>query len=205
MATVAEERAEAVRALRARARALIEAQGVQRPVLAQILDELERVAARRPLWSEEDYPPPEEGERQARYLVAVDDDQTCALYLNVMRPGKLIPPHDHTTWACIAAVEGEEQNYLYERLDDGRTPGRATIRRTGHVTVGPGTGVALLPDDIHAVEITGDRIIRHLHMYGRALEVLDQRLTFDPENGTCRIMDIGVKTRRAPSAGAPDR
>ncbi len=168
---------------------------ISRQNLGVILKNLIDVATHKSWWSQADFPNPAPDELQARYLIHEEPGSTYVLYLNVMKPGNKIVPHNHTTWACIAAVEGTETNYLFTRTDDGMQPGHATIEQTGVKAVSPGGGIALLADDIHAVHIEGGAI-RHLHMYGLGLEKLTERLAFDRENNTCYVKPIGVKTRR---------
>jgi hypothetical protein len=40
-----------------------------------------------------------------------------------------------------------------------------------------------MPEDIHSIHTTGAVPTRHLHMYGLALEKLDNRKGYDPETG----------------------
>jgi len=198
MTSISKTRSDAVTVLLAEVQGILANQSLNRDSLAAIQFKLVEIAGQSSLWEASDFPRSEGNVLHARYQVAQSDDLT--LYLNVMRAGNKTPPHNHTTWACIAAVEGEEQNFMYERIDDGATPGNAELRQTAHIPVAPGSGISLMPDDIHHVEITGDRTIRHLHLYGRPLESLDERLSFDMSAGTCEVMDIGVKSLSIPGA-----
>ncbi|MHA1529234.1 MAG: hypothetical protein ACTSVG_09440 [Alphaproteobacteria bacterium] len=195
MTDLAADRDHLVQALIRDTREILDASALDRTALDAIRARILEIAARKELWSEAAYPSPEPDEQQNRYLIGQEGPDGISLYLNVLRAGKKIPPHNHTTWACIAAVDGVEHNTLYDRLDDGSAPGKAEIRAREVVAVTPGSAIAMLPDDVHSVEIRGEQIIRHLHFYGRPLEMLDQRLTFDMDNGTCKIMQMAVKTK----------
>jgi predicted metal-dependent enzyme (double-stranded beta helix superfamily) len=193
MSALAAERSAAVAATMEKVRAIAQ-KGVDRAAVGRMLDVLRPLAARGEFFTAAEYAGPAGEELQARYLLSEDAGRTFALYLNIMRPGRKIPPHNHTTWACIAGVEGVETNTVWKRTDDGKVPGKAALAVDRIVDVGPGTGIAFLGDDIHSVEIK-DRQIRHLHMYGRALETLSERVVFDLDKGTYEVFKMTTKTK----------
>ncbi|HYZ32690.1 MAG TPA: cysteine dioxygenase family protein [Crenalkalicoccus sp.] len=159
-------------------------QGVTREALADIRAELMRLAAQEHLFPESEFPPPAFGEKGAnRYRLHADEGDRFALYLNALNPGNESRPHDHTTWAVVVAVEGQELNRVYRRLDDGNDPERCMIALAEEIMVEPGCGICLMPDDIHSIHTAGDLPTRHLHMYGLALERLDDRKAYDMESG----------------------
>jgi len=177
-------RAAAVAATIDRIRAIEAGQGVTRPALEAIRTELMALAVQEHLFPSSEFPPPPNGEKGSRrYLLQEDPDHRFALYMNALNPGNETRPHDHTTWAVVVAVDGQELNKVYERLDDGSDPDRCRIRLREEIMVEPGRGICLMPTDIHSIHTTGDRPTRHLHMYGLALEKLDDRKAYDPETG----------------------
>ena len=137
-------RAAAVAAAVGRIREIEAEQGVTRPALEAIRAELMLLAGQEHFFSSSEFPPPPNGEKGAnRYLLHEDPGNRFALYLNALNPGNETRPHDHTTWAVVVAVEGQELNRVYERLDDGADPERCSIRLREEVMVEPGRGICL--------------------------------------------------------------
>jgi len=71
--------------------------------------------------------------------------------------------------------------------DDGSRPGKGVLAKIGEATVSPGTGVTLMPDDIHSIFVTGTTNTVHLHLYGLALDQLHERVMYDTRAGTYKV------------------
>jgi predicted metal-dependent enzyme (double-stranded beta helix superfamily) len=166
-------RTAAVAATMGRIRAIEAKEGVTRAALAKIEAELQALARQDHLFPTAEFPPPEPGGKGSnRYLLDEQPDGRFALYMNALNPGNETRPHDHTTWAVVVAVEGQELNKVYRR-----EPGKLVVDR--EIMVEPGRGITLMPDDIHSIHTTGAVPTRHLHCYGLALEKLDNRMAYD--------------------------
>jgi len=168
-----------------RIRAIEREQGVSRVSLSEMRDVLYRLAEHKDLFPRQDFPPPADGSMNIRYLLSADSEGSPWLYLNSIVPGKRTEPHNHTTWAIVVAVEGDERNRFYQRTDGGSGSGRATLELKEEVVVTSGVGVTMLPDDIHSIQVEGDQPTLHFHMYGRAIESLTDRLGYNLEENTC--------------------
>jgi predicted metal-dependent enzyme (double-stranded beta helix superfamily) len=178
----AARRGAAIAATVAQVRDIEREHGVTRESLLRIKDALLSLAARQDLFPLEDFPPPRPGGPRASclYRLSEDDDHRFALYANAALGRYANAPHNHTTWAVIVGVHGEEPNRLYRRTADGG------VEQTGAQVVKPGTGVTFMPDDLHSLDIEADTPMLNFHMYGLALEQLDKRQYYTASDHTWR-------------------
>jgi predicted metal-dependent enzyme (double-stranded beta helix superfamily) len=179
---IRKERRERIDTLLDRIRTL-NAQGMTPNSLDHAKSALIALARERRLFSVADFPAPTQG-LSVLYRLAQDLDRNLALYLQTALPGDDTPPHNHGTWAVIAGVVGEEENILYERLDSGDRPGHGTVEPKGRFTVKPGTAIAFMPDEVHSIQIHGKEPAIHLHLYGKPIEQMTDRVWFDIAKGT---------------------
>ena len=159
-----------------RIRAIETAQGVTRRSLEDIKSVLIELAARKDLFPLEDFPPPQADSKRNNklYRLHEDEDHRFALYAQMSTGGTDSPAHDHTTWAVIVGIEGEELNRLYDHEDGG-------VKERDQVVVRQGAGVALMPDDLHSIHIHGQDAVLNFHMYGLGLEQLHGRKFYRPD------------------------
>ena len=185
--TMYEERAAAVRQLVDQARA-IEKSGVTTANLEKIGGLLANLARRAALFPPDEFPLGPDG---GIYRLSEDPDHRFALYASAGGPGKKVPPHNHTTWAIIAGVHGEERNVVYDRLDNGAQADKVQLREATakEKTLRNGDVIAYLPDDFHHIETpAGSGTALHLHFYGLSLEHLPDRVMVDPAGHAKRFM-----------------
>ena len=180
--SIGQERAAAVAETVARIRAVEAEQGVTRAAVEAIREVLLGLAEQGRLFTLDDFPPPEPGgdDNNTLYRLSEDADHRFALYLQSCLPGVDVPPHNHTTWAVIVGLDGIEENRFYARSEAGAV-------RTGGLDVGPGVGVAFLPEDLHSIHIHGARPVLNFHMYGLALERLESREFWSTKEGAWKI------------------
>ena len=169
------ERSREIDAAVADIRAIEQRDGISRSSLAKIRQRLIQLAARTDLFTAQDFPPPEPGSKRhsCLYRLAEDADHRYALYASSSLGGHHTPAHNHTTWAVIVGVSGEELNRFYDRTADNG------VREKGQHVVRQGSGVSFMPEDLHSIHVDGPLL--NFHMYGLALEQLHRREFYKPD------------------------
>lgn len=154
-------------------------QGTTRESLENIKTELIALAARSELFPVGDFPPlsSQASRNNALYRLSEDPDHRFALYAQLCQGGTRSPAHDHTTWAVIVGLQGQELNRLYERNNQGG------VSETGQTVVEPGTGVAFMPEELHSIHIEPESTVLNFHMYGLGLEQLHGRRFYKESTG----------------------
>ncbi len=196
--TTADDRTVAIDAAMTDIRRIEADHGVTRTGVEAIRDRLIELSADRSLFSLDAFPPPTPDEKlkSCLYRLSQDADDRFVLYANSSRGAVSTPAHNHTTWAVVVGFEGQELNRFYRRNDRG-------VEQVDEHLVEAGTGVAMLPDDLHSIHIDGPAL--NLHCYGLALERLDRREYFDDRSGEWKVFPAHTDIREAravtPSAG----
>ncbi len=186
-----EERNALIASAVADVRAIEAREGVTRDSLEHVRERLTKLAARTDLFTLDDFPPPKPGDPRSSclYRLAEDDDHRFALYANTGNGKYASPAHNHTTWAVIVGVSGEELNRFYDRTPEGG------VHEKGQYVVRQGTGVAFMPDDFHSIHIDG--AVLNFHMYGLALEQLARREYYKPASHSWAVYPAHSDIREA--------
>ena len=165
--------------------------GIDQDGVERIKERLLRLAKHEDLFSDEEFPAPDADSSSLMYRIAQDDDR-LALYIQTVGNGVSAPPHEHTTWAVIVGMRGQELNRLY-----GPCAGEGEPQVQHEVVVERGTGVAMLGDDVHSIHIEGASA--NFHCYGLALEELSGRRFWNAQHGEWReYNDVGTIVEARP-------
>lgn len=190
----------AARAAMDEVKAIVGRDGLNHGSLSKLKAVLLRLTERRELFPIDVFHPPRDGQNtNYLYCLAEDADGTNALYISSEHHSedRSTLPHNHLTWAVIVGLEGNELNKLYERVDDGKTAGKGKVRVTSEVELKLGSGIYLMPEEIHSVHTKGGHTMLSMHMYGLSMPRQTERIEFLPD-GTTRNRTPNPNVRPIP-------
>lgn len=173
-------------------------------VRSQFKDEREIVAAVRPLalraarstasWLEGGLYRADPVQGFGVHVLHEKADHSLAVLAVCWLPHRGAPPHDHGTWAVVAAVDGPERNEFFERADDRSRPGYAELRKVGEKVFQAGEVVGMPAGVIHSIWNDTEATTLSLHIYGMHPN-FTERSQFDVENKTEMPFKVAVVQR----------
>jgi predicted metal-dependent enzyme (double-stranded beta helix superfamily) len=108
------------------------------------------------------------GEGVGNYLIYRSAQRDLSLMSLVLPPGVSTPVHDHLAWGLVGLYSGEQEEWVYRRLDTSGEEGAADLVETEQRRLRPGDFYDLLPPegDIHRVRTLGSEPSVSLHLLG---------------------------------------
>jgi len=127
-----------------------------------------------------------------QYALYRAEDGSLCLFSLVVPADVSTPVHDHLAWGLVGLYEGEQDETVYRRLDDGSDPARAELEVTKRQALKPGDFYALLPptDDIHYVKTSSKTSSISIHLLANDTACV-WRHRFDPDAGTVTAFRSG--------------
>jgi predicted metal-dependent enzyme (double-stranded beta helix superfamily) len=117
-----------------------------------------------------------------QYALYRADDGSLCLFSLVIPPRSRTPVHDHLAWGLVGLYRGEQDETVYQRVDDGTVEGTARLEVLQQQRLRAGEFYALLPPhgDIHYVETVSDAPSVSIHLLANDTACV-WRHKFEPE------------------------
>ena len=132
------------------------------------------------------------GEPTGPGLIPIHNSPELTVVNVIWKPGAIIRPHDHQTWAVIGVYTGREDNIYWRRIPGG-------IEAAGAKNLGAGDVTPLGRDIVHSVINPLEKLTGAIHVYGGDFFRVE-RSEWDPETLVEAPYDM-AKTRALFSAG----
>src|SRR5678815_5081351 len=179
----------------------------------EIESDAERVAALRPAfakllaadgWLPPEYASPDRtsgmGGGIGQYALYRAEDGSLCLFSLVVPAGSETPVHDHLAWGLVGVYQGEQDETVYRRLDDGSNPAQAELEIAKRQALRPGDLYALIPptDDIHYVKTISQSASISIHLLANDTACV-WRHKYDPASGVVTPFRSGYANAPCPS------
>ncbi|WP_138498743.1 cysteine dioxygenase family protein [Nostoc sp. PA-18-2419] len=127
-----------------------------------------------------------------QWLLYRAQDRSLSVFSLVIPPGSTTPVHDHLAWGLIGLYKGNQQETVYQRVDNGNAAGHAQLQVTQVRSLQRGDIYRLLPPDgdIHAVKTTSESESVSIHLLGNDTGCI-WRHQFIPESHSVKSFRSG--------------
>jgi len=131
----------------------------------------------------------------SRNLVYRDPRGLFVVLALLWKPNTASAIHDHASWGVMGTYTSAMEVTNFDRVDDGSTPGTATLKTREVIPSVEGHVEVVIPPriDIHRMANPTDRQTITLHTYGREVDACN---VYDPETG--RVGSVSLRYANRP-------